>query len=48
MMLNNEKVINFLMIRGADTSVMNDFAQTPLYYASKYILKKYGYWGKVV
>lgn len=39
MIKENERMINFLVARGADINALNDFKQTPLFYASSSLLK---------
>ena len=46
MMNEDAAMINLLMMHGADLKVMNNFQQTPLFYASKSLLTKYGYFQK--
>ncbi|CAI2360671.1 unnamed protein product [Moneuplotes crassus] len=43
MIRDNERMINYLVARGANIHALNNYKQTPLFYASNYILKKYGY-----
>ena len=47
MIKDNERMINYLVARGADINALNSFKQTPLFYASGSILKKYGYTQKL-
>ena len=46
-MNDDEVMINNLLVRGADIEALNDFNQTPIFFASSYILNKYGYADKL-
>jgi len=41
-MRDNTDMIKLLLKRGSDPQIYNDHFETPLFYASKYVLEKFG------